>query len=104
MGTGASKARRKNKVRQNAMVVGSLQVNAKRISRSKESAQTTLAEPEEETKPISLVDTYEVNDSHLFKSSLTTDQFVPYFKAWLIRVIHNYVRVRKRHTVTVFNM
>ena len=82
MGTGASKTRKKNKVRQNALVVGSLQANAKRLSGSKD-----LAEPlaEEETKPISLVDTYEVNDSLLFKGG-TSDQFVPYFKAWLVRV------------------
>ena len=82
MGTGASKTRKKNKVRQNALVVGSLQVSARRSSRSKD-----LTEPsEEETKPISLVDAYEVNDSLLFKGG-TTDQFVPYFKAWLIRVL-----------------
>ena len=86
MGTGASKTRKKNKVRHNAMVVGSLQVNAQRISRSKDAIQTNLnAEPEEETKPISLVDAYEVNDTLLFKGG-TNDQFVPYFKAWLIRV------------------
>ncbi|CAB4005199.1 PHD finger 24 isoform X1 [Paramuricea clavata] len=85
MGTGASKTRKKNKVRQNAMVVGSLQVNAQRISRSKDATQTNPTEPEEETKPISLVDTYEVNDSLLFKGA-TSDQFVPYFKAWLTRV------------------
>ena len=85
MGTGASKTRKKNKVRQNAMVVGSLQVNAQR-NRSKDATQTNLTEPAEETKPISLVDTYEVNDSLLFRDR-TSDQFVPYFKAWLIRVI-----------------
>lgn len=84
MGTGASKTRKKNKVRQNVLVVGSLQANAKRLSRSTELA---VAEPvkEEETKPISLVDAYEVNDSLLFKGG-TSDQFVPYFKAWLVRV------------------
>ncbi|XP_028403553.1 PHD finger protein 24-like isoform X2 [Dendronephthya gigantea] len=80
MGTGASKARKKNKVRQNALVVGSLQVNAQRSRDA-----TNHTEPEEETKPISLVDTYEVNDSLLFKGG-TSGQFVPYFKAWLVRV------------------
>ena len=103
MGTGASKTRKKNKVRQNAMVVGSLQVNARRISRSNDAShasQTNAEEPQEvqeETKPVSLVDAYELNDSVLFKGA-TTDQFVPYFKAWLIRVIimywnYNYITV-----------
>ena len=82
MGTGASKTRRKNKVRQNALVVGSLQVNAQR---SKNAIQTNLTQPEEETKPISLVDTYEVTDSLLFKAG-TSEQFAPYFKAWFVRV------------------
>lgn len=67
------------------MVVGTLQVNARRVSRTDDATQENPKEATEQTKPISLVDYYDVDDSLLFKNG-TSDQFVPYYKAWLIRV------------------
>lgn len=83
MGNGATRSRRKNKVRQNVLIVGSLQANANRTRNATVAKETNNTEGE--TKPYSLVDIYEVNDSLLLKDA-ASELFVPYYKAWLIRV------------------
>lgn len=90
MGTVVSKSQRKNKIRQNAMLVGNLQVSAQRNSECRTSHDASLHESrnEEETKPISMVDSYEVDDSLLFyrRTDGPNEGLAPYFKAWLKRV------------------
>ena len=98
MGTVVSKSPKKNKIRHNAKLVGTLQVSAQRSSQHRSprdveaSVVNQLRNNDEETKPISLVDPYEVNDSLLFNSrgagnTTRGEDPVPYFKAWHTRVI-----------------
>lgn len=98
MGTVVSKSPKKNKIRHNAKLVGTLQVSAQRSCSQHRSPHddasvvNQLRNNDEETKPISLVDPYEVNDSLLFNNrsasnTATGEDLIPYFKAWHTRVI-----------------